>query len=168
MPDTFSPSCFSVTVTLFAPCGELIVTSQSPVRFVCASAGAASSATTSTASPERVMIRLLSLRIAAHAMRRQRSFADISQPGGAADVFALDRAVHRNGYLFALLGDGPLDGDLIVDDAPAHRKLAIFVDHASGQRGPPLVDRHVQGDFARRHDEFDAPVPGDVRLRDRR
>src|SRR4029077_15385350 len=37
-PDTLSPSCLKTTSDVFAPCGELIVTSQLPATVVCADA----------------------------------------------------------------------------------------------------------------------------------
>jgi hypothetical protein len=57
-PDTFSPSCVNVTLTVFVPCGDSMVMSQSPVRLICAAAGAASKATNSTANPARLITKL--------------------------------------------------------------------------------------------------------------
>src|SRR4029453_12930042 len=47
-PDTFSPSCVNVTLTVFVPCGDSMVMSQSPVRLICAAAGATRKGANST------------------------------------------------------------------------------------------------------------------------
>ena len=60
VPDSFSPSCLKVALKVVAPCGELSVTSQSPVTFVCANAGAATPRRNArTVSRVRVILRLL-------------------------------------------------------------------------------------------------------------
>src|SRR5262249_40626524 len=85
-PSTFWPSCLNVTFTVFAPCGELIVMSQSPAIVVCANAGAATSRTSAgtanlkrfiACSSERVMKILLYAGVAG-APCRQRALTHVA------------------------------------------------------------------------------------------
>src|SRR5262249_5601652 len=56
IPSTLLASCLKVTFDVFAPCGELIVTSQSTATVVCASAGTVVSRPNArTASRVRIM-----------------------------------------------------------------------------------------------------------------
>src|SRR5580765_2891021 len=185
MPETFSPTCVKVTSVVFAPCGELTVTSQSPATFgvgVCAKPGAAARSSSAASvslqrimgtAPERVDSckcrerRILTyLPSVARAAGRQRAFAHISQLRRPGDQVAFQLALHRDFHHLAVFRHAPDDRHFAAGEPSFDGPLAVFVGDTAGQLGAGLVDGHVDAYLSLGGDELDAPHTGRALLRE--
>src|SRR5262245_1523736 len=168
MPSSLSASCLSVSRVVFGPCGETMVTSQSPATFVAwanagpASVSAAIAATTVNSarfmktSPGRSQLRPLH-RLFRGAPGRQWPLAQFADGCRASDGVAADFPLHRDVHQFSVVRDGPRDRDFAALQASVERKLAVLVDHRSGEMGARLIDDHVDALRPGRHHEGHSP-----------
>src|SRR5581483_3871555 len=164
-PDTLSPSCFSEAIAVFEPCGELIVTSQSPATFTCANSGPATRRNTPTnVHFARCIDRLLSLLVCG-AAGLERSFAQVADGRRAVDRVAFQLAFERDVDQLAVLGNAPDDRHAIAVEPAVDLVLAVLVGDDAGQMRAALDDVHVDGLRAARHHELHAPLTGRARGR---
>src|SRR3954449_10495904 len=121
IPDTLPPSCLKVTGVVLVPCGEVTVTSQSPVMSVCAKTGDATSSESASSVDFKRVIQwapgketcALIARVA-RAARAQGSFADVTELGGARDQGrGFELAFHRDLEHLAVFSHRPDDRHLI-------------------------------------------------------